>query len=249
MPSLKLKQSAQSDLKALELCLEFRKTLEFNDWGQIIDLDKSSENKINKDNIKDYHTSLIPLIERKYNKENKNFTEKIKRIKTSWKKVENPFFKRIEQITNNSWNRKTYYYSLSIFEPYASYDTDKGTIMLNYEIYNSHPDWNDGLNYIIAHELFHLHTIEYIEKFFHRKFKKEIDWDLSEIIANIVLLLDPVLKNLWPEVPFGFDLYYTDKHKQLAKKFIILWNEKKDFNDFILNCYNSLDKTSNKHIY
>ncbi|GEM_PF-4799190 len=174
----------------------------------------------------------IKLIEAVYKKERK------KEYENNWKPIEKDYFDLVEKITNHKWLHKNYRvvitkYMLGFANPF-DINTNKVTCRQNYKKIER--------NYIIAHELFHLHYHKIISK------KNNPALFNSELNENCVILTlcFSEIKNLLVEPKNEWIIKeWINSHPDAAKyfkKLLPLWKNRKNFDDYLKKSLSVLKK-------
>ena len=155
-------------------------------------------------------------------------------IQKGWTKIEQKFFKHIQDTTGIEWKNNKYNLHL-LFTCFwgGDYDEEQPNIYINPLLKFGNP------LYVIMHELSHIIYWEYIykkySKAFIRKNKKSL-WELSEIMVNyplvnikvgieIPIVVPPDIKQYGSKIIKEFPIYsYTDiinKEIEKARRFTV----------------------------
>lgn len=161
-----------------------------------------------------------------YFKENKEqIMRKIKisskQVEKQWNKINDIYFKRIEEITGFNWEIQTYKCFFS-----SSYVIGGGYKRPNLIfIFPLSKDIDPVI--LIAHELFHLHFLNIVDKMGLKLNEKDL-WDLSEVVVDVVLS-DLDIQGL------NYKHMIYPQHKNLYNELKLLWERRKNFKEFMLN--------------
>jgi hypothetical protein len=164
----------------------------------------------------------------------------------AWDKINDVFVKRVEDITNFSWQHKIFKVKFS--------DTVVGMTSYghNFVVRSKNEDPYDQCR-ITAHEILMSHLWSYIYYHFGKLSKKEEKkfWEINEISTVCILGLDPILNKLWTSKTKGFDPYlknYPDLYK-LKYKFKKIYLSSKNFQTYFLTAINKFPSDSSSTIY
>ncbi|MBD3247003.1 hypothetical protein GF378_00080 [Candidatus Pacearchaeota archaeon] len=169
--------------------------------------------KISKE-LKIIHSSpLIPVI--------------VQSANNSWKKIQNDFFNKLEQITNKKFpNKKITGYLTTVGRcPYSFKES-----WFMFRFFDSIP----GILKTTAHELMHLFFHEYYWDDIEKQVGKEKTNDLKEALT---VLLNLEFRHFW----FVKDKGYS-KHEKLRLFIEDNWKKQKDFDVLLKRCVNYLNK-------
>lgn len=150
---------------------------------------------------------IMELVEEKYRKYEKQIEDVSKTYQQSWNEINNFFFEKIEQITEQRWKFDEYLAVLSPFHPGVSNRTYYKVIRWIFE----EPKQQRR---ITAHEILLIHLWDIFDKKLANYYADPKEeqmkmhlWALSEITAVAILGLEPELNNLWTSDKAGFDTF------------------------------------------
>jgi len=154
-------------------------------------------------------------------------------IEKNWNKINNIFFSEIERITESKWKYKSYRCHVCCVWA-GRYDNYKNEITV-FAFFNK-PDYLAT----IAEELLHLHFWEITRKLKIRieeenlkDFKNNFYWQLSECIPCLVFSHSDI------KLKLKFGKYPDWKEvRKVFKKIRPLWDNKRNFTDFLKNAFN-----------
>lgn len=175
------------------------------------------------DEVKDY---MINFLERGYAKEGRKYEEKLEKIKKSWKKIEENYFERLENITKHKIYTDKFicYITTTVKCPYFK---KENAFMIS--ILNS----VENILKTIAHEIMHLQFHYYFEDDLRKKISYEKFHDLKEALT---VLLNIEFKDL----QIGEDKGYL-QHKKFREFITSEWEKRKDFEILLDKCIGFLN--------
>jgi len=182
------------------------------------------------------------LVVQQYKKNKNLISKKIKDYQKSWDKINDVFFREIENITGKKWKYKIYEVVLS--------PINKGISSLggNKVIRSAFEDPEEQKR-ITAHEILMSHLWNIFFELYpeSRKDENHSFWALNEITTTAILGLEPKINFLWTKSTKGFDQYLKNypQLKILKEKLKKEYLNKISFEDYIKK---ALDLIKNKSI-
>jgi hypothetical protein len=150
--------------------------------------------------------------------------EDIKVLKKSWRKIEKEFFKRMDKLMKNKFEKNitAYLTTLGI----CPYDPDEPSFM--FSLFYSLPSQLETC----GHEIMHL----YFHKFYWNRVEKEIgNKKTGDLKEALTVLLNVEFRDLW----FSKDKGYPP-HEKLRNFIEKEWKKEKDFDVLLNKCINYL---------
>lgn len=160
----------------------------------------------------------------------KLYRDEVKRkIEADWGIIEGKYFSLVEKVTGHQWLHRKYTVILTstmlgLCNP-SNPETNEVAVSFNFP--------NIVINYIIAHEIFHSHYFQIVNKMGSDKL---FSTELNENCAVFALLFTEI-KKLFPFADDTMIESCIKSHENAAKYFNelhSLWNRKKDFDDYLV---------------
>jgi len=167
----------------------------------------------------------ISILEENYKKENlEGFKDELAIL---WKKIEEPYLRRIIELTGYNWRSKEYICYITLNVPgFADVWKKKGVF-----IGKRYPIPTFCKVYVLAHELFHIHHFQIIDKEKLPSSAKEVA--INESVPVILFVLDKELNKFWPYITLENSRKSYGEVDKSIDKLIPLWEKRKNFKDFI----------------
>ncbi|MGD9276792.1 MAG: hypothetical protein PVJ67_06495 [Candidatus Pacearchaeota archaeon] len=171
----------------------------------------------------------------KIHNENKNGLEKLRKgSEKNWRKIEEDYIKEMEKLTGHKLiqNKKCY------FAP-----TIKGIadVRGGKNVFVGIEFNQDTLNYIVPHELTHLHYVDVVGKL---KLYEAWKSPLMEAVDHLILFKTPI-KNLINSKTNYSNINFVRSNPRFMKELETLWNKRKDFKSFLEEAIKVQRKTKN----
>lgn len=169
----------------------------------------------------------ISMLMRGYQQNKEKNMEKLKVIQKKWDKMNDKYFKKLEDITKHKIYTKEFTCNITSIGR-CPYNPKENSFMTN--IF-----WKiEKILISCAHELMHLQFHYYFEKPLRKKLSYEKFHDLKE---SLTVLLNIEFKNLFKEKDIGYP-----KHQKLRKYIMQKWKENPDFEKLLEECVEYLKK-------
>lgn len=193
--------------------------------------------RAHKRNKKEQRNIILSYIGSFYRKHYKEIEETKREFQNGWNKNAKDFFLASDRsFANHSWPEGKYHAYLSIFNCNPRFLDTK-----TFQVFWRHPKPLA----VVAHEMLHFLFYDYVERYFPKtKIKKEILWQLSEIVNSFVLA-EPLFVEITkePTPPLYRDLI------PLAKELLPLWKESKNVPVFLhLSLTKTFDQEQGKRV-
>ena len=182
-------------------------------------------NKVRGKTWENSRSYLIKMLEKGYSADKKINQKRSRIIKSSWKKVEKRYFRKLEKITK----RKIY------IDKFTCYFTTIGRCPYNYK-----GNWfmvnifSHDIKRTAAHELMHLQFHYYFQDYVEDKLGHSKFEDLKEALT---VLLNIEFKDITDKKDTGYP-----NHQKLRKFIVEQWKKEPDFDILIDKCVNYLKK-------
>ena len=167
---------------------------------------------------------LYKMLRKGYSIDKKKMNSNLKSIKSSWKKVEEKYFQKLEKITKKKiYTNKFHCYITTIGR--CPYNQKENWFMVNI--------FSNDASTTIAHELMHLQFYHYFEKEIRKTLNEKQFQDLKEALT---ILLNMEFKGILKEKDKGYP-----GHKKLRNFIEKEWKKRKDFDVLIEKYINYRD--------
>ncbi|MEK6757568.1 MAG: hypothetical protein AABX88_00420 [Nanoarchaeota archaeon] len=148
----------------------------------------------------------------------------LKSVEKSWKIIEKEFFKRMDNLMNNKFDKNIFAYLTTV--GVCPYDPNEPSFM--FSLFYSLPKSLQTC----GHEIMHIYFHKFYWKNIEEQIGKEKTGDLKEALT---VLLNLEFKDLWFAEDYGYD-----PHKELRKFIEEKWKENKDFDILMEKCVEHL---------
>lgn len=115
----------------------------------------------------------------------------IRKMRRLWYPIEKEYFRTVEEITGKKWRFNSYVAYVSPFAQFNFYHPNTRCIALEAYI-----DW-DSFEYIVAHELLHLHIYDILKA--RSDLPREKLENICELLVEFLLLKEKRLAKFWPK--------------------------------------------------
>ena len=161
----------------------------------------------------EWKTKIDSVIDPYYQKIYKKMIDSKKRIEKNWRKIEDIYFEEAAKLFKHPWPKGKYKAILSVLNGYP----------WSYQEKEFHIPWKDfphiKVNYVIIHETLHILFYDFWKKHFEGALKKDLFWDLSEILNVIIQNKEPFLTfGGMRAVPYPYHLEQYEILKKIFEK-------------------------------
>jgi hypothetical protein len=163
------------------------------------------------------------IAESRYNGLSDLLKEKQKESQREWNKINDFFFKKIEEITKHKWKFSKYEVIISVFHPGLA-PRGQNFIVRGF---NQLPQKR-----ITAHELLMAHLWEILEEKYPETDEEKL-WAINEIATVAILGIEPELNDLWENKDYDSFLTNYPQLDKLKMKLKEIYLNKKDFEDYL----------------
>lgn len=209
LPKVKFVFDAEKELEAIKIFVNEFNEKSFLPKDILIFLEKGEDTKI------------IEFLNNSYKKEILNKFEK------EWLGIEKEYFKAIEKVTGYYWSHKEYIVFVTyLIKGFCNpIDSNIDYVFVAQDLDSS------GINYVIAHELFHSHYFNIVENTDDSLFYTEYNENTA-----IFCLLFTEVKKLFPGFDEDIIKSCINSHPGAAKYFdqmFDVWEKRIDFKDYL----------------
>lgn len=181
------------------------------------------------------YKKIVNELKKAHLEKNKELEKKLTFAKNFWRKNEKSYTAQIEKIleVKKIEKNKTFYFSPVL---YGIADVlGRKNVFVGCE-------WNGIFDYLLIHELTHLHYSDALVKL--KLFKQGGKSPLMEGIDHLIVFKTPIKNLIKSRDAYYENIYFVKENRKFMNELEILWNTRKNFKSFMEEAIKLNEKTT-----